>query len=113
VQLRPDQLQGHLAQGLAPVYLVAGEEPLLVEESLQSIRRAARASGFDERDVLQVDAGFEWQRLLEARDNLSLFAQRRIVEVRLPDAKPGKEGARHLQEFANAPPPDTLLVVVT
>jgi DNA polymerase-3 subunit delta len=112
-QIRPEQLASHLAKGLAPIYLVAGEEPLIIEEALGELRRAARQAGFSEREVLQVDAQFDWQRLFEARDNLSLFAQRRLIELRLPGSKPGNEGSRALQAYAKDPPPDTLLVVIT
>jgi DNA polymerase-3 subunit delta len=113
-ELRPDALHGHLAKGaLAPVYLIAGEEPLLIEESLDALRSAARAAGFSEREVLHVEAGFDWGRLRAARDALSLFAERRIIELRLPGGKPGADGARALQEYAEAPATDTLLLVVT
>jgi len=112
-QIRPEQLQGQLASKLAPVYLVAGEEPLIIEESLSLIRGAARQAGFTERDVLHADANFDWDRLLAARDNLSLFAERRIIELRLPGGKPGNQGGRTLQAFAADPPPDRLLLVVT
>jgi DNA polymerase-3 subunit delta len=112
-QLRPEQLEQHLAGGLAPVYLVAGEEPLILEESLGRIRQAAFQAGYAEREVLHGDGNFDWNRLLEARDNLSLFAQRRLIELRLPGGKPGQQGSRVLQAFAAQPPEDTLLIVAT
>ncbi|WP_435104784.1 DNA polymerase III subunit delta [Arhodomonas sp. AD133] len=111
-ELRPEQLSGHLRKGLAPVYLLTGEEPLLVEEALAEIRAAARRDGYDEREVLHADSGFEWGRLREAAQSLSLFSARRLVELRLPDAKPGREGGSALQEYASRPPEDTVLVVV-
>lgn len=112
-QIRPEQLASHLAKGLAPVYLVAGEEPLIIEEVLGQLRRAAREAGFSEREVLQAEGPFDWQRLFEARDNLSLFAQRRLIELRLPGGKPGNDGSRALQAYAKDPPADTLLIVIT
>ncbi len=111
-ELRIDALDGHLQRGtLAPVYLIAGEEPLLIEEGLDALRRAARAAGYSEREVLHAEGGFDWGRLRQARDALSLFADRRLIEVRLPGSKPGTEGARALQEYAAAPPEDNLLLV--
>ncbi len=112
-QLRPEQLEQHLATQLAPVYLVAGEEPLIIEESLGLIRRAASQAGFAEREVLHGEGNFDWNGLLEARDNLSLFAERRLIELRLPGGKPGQQGSRILQAFAAQPPEDTLLIVAT
>ncbi|MCS4505003.1 DNA polymerase III subunit delta [wastewater metagenome] len=110
-ELRPEQLPRQLSAGLAPVYLLTGDEPLLVEESLSQIREAARAAGFDEREVLQVEAGFDWGRLREAARSLSLFSSRRLVELRCPDGKVGRDGGAALKEYAGDPPADTLLVV--
>ncbi|PWG64105.1 DNA polymerase III subunit delta [Sediminicurvatus halobius] len=107
-----DQLPNRLAQRLDPVYLIAGEEPLLVEEALGALRERVRAAGFGEREVLSVEAGFDWSRLAGAAENLSLFAERRLIELRLPQGKPGQEGTRALQAFAKAPPADTVLVVI-
>lgn len=107
-----DQLPNRLAQRLDPVYLIAGEEPLLVEEALGELRARLREAGFGEREVLAVEAGFDWSRLAGAADNLSLFAERRLIELRLPQGKPGQDGTRALQAFAKAPPADTVLVVI-
>lgn len=112
-QLRPAELEKNLSNGLAPVYLVAGEEPLVIEESLGLIRNAAREAGYSEREVFHADSSFDWDQLLQARDTLSLFAQRRLIELRLPGGKPGNQGSRALQAFAANPPPDTVLVVAT
>jgi len=114
--LKPDALPGHLQarckQGaLAPVYVVAGDEPLLAIEAADAIRTAARAAGYSEREVLHADARFDWSRLTQAATGLSLFAQRRIVELRLPGGKPGKSGAEALREFAQAPPQDLLALI--
>ncbi len=112
-EVRIEAFAQHLAQGLSPVYLIAGEEPLLVEEALDAVRRTARAAGHDEREVLHADKQFDWARLTAASDNLSLFGGRRLIELRLPGGRPGKEGSAALKAFAGAPPPDTTLVVVT
>lgn len=111
MQLKPNQIGPHLAKGLAPLYLVAGEEPLLVQEALDAIRAAARRAGYEEREVLDVERGFVWQRLIEACASLSLFASRRIVELRMA-AGPDEEGRRTLQALAGRLQADTLLIVV-
>lgn len=139
MQLKAAQLAAHLKQGLAPVYVIAGEEPLLIQEALDAIRASARKAGYSEREVLEVAPGFEWQRLAEAGGNLSLFASQRIIELHLPRGlgggrakkeadenaesadgdEPGtggggsaQEGSKLLQQWAEKPPADTLLIVV-
>jgi DNA polymerase-3 subunit delta len=112
-QLRADQLTGHLQQSLAPVYFIHGDETLLVNECADAVRAAARVQGYAERQVFSVEAGFDWNSLLAASDSLSLFAERRILELRLPSGKPGKEGAQLLRDYAERPPPDTLLLIVS
>jgi DNA polymerase III subunit delta len=114
--LKHDALPGHLQarrkQGtLAPIYVVAGDEPLLAIEAADAIRAAARASGYSEREVLHADARFDWSRLSQAAAGLSLFADRRIVELRLPSGKAGKAGGEALREIALAPPQDLLIVI--
>ena len=93
MQLRPEQLDAHLRKNLAPLYFISGDEPLRVLEAADAVRMAAREQGYDEREVLTVQAGFDWNSLLAEAGNLSLFAQRRIIDLRLPTGKPGKEGA--------------------
>lgn len=110
--LNTKQLENRLRGGLDAVYLVAGEEPLLVQEATDAIRARARNGGFYEREVLAVEPGFNWDRLLEAGANMSLFSNRRLIELRLADARPGEAGARALQTYAGAPPPDAVLLVV-
>jgi DNA polymerase-3 subunit delta len=112
-QLRADQLAGHLRQSLAPVYFIHGDETLLVDECADAIRVAARAQGYSERQVFSVETGFDWNSLVAASDSLSLFAERRILELRLPGGKPGKEGTQILRDYAERPPADTLLLIVS
>ncbi len=81
MRLTPGQLSAHLAKGLAPLYVVAGEEPLLLMEALDAIRAAARRAGYSERETMDVDRGFNWQQVADSCASLSLFASRRIVEV--------------------------------
>src|SRR4030066_739514 len=93
----PERLPGHLANsaqgGRAPVYLVYGDEPLLVDESCCAIRRRAQELGFGERSVHTVESGFDWNDLYASTQALSLFAERRLLELRLPGGKPGDTGA--------------------
>ncbi len=112
MKLRPDQLENHLQRGpLAPVYLISGDEPLLVAEAADAIRAAARAAGHEERHVLHVEPGFDWSALAGEGNALSLFASRRLLELRLPSAKPGEAGARALTQYCRHPNPDTLLLI--
>ena len=94
MRVRPDQLERHLRRGLANIYVVHGDEPLQREESLDAIRGAARVAGFAERIVLHADAGFDWSELGAQAANLSLFAERRLIDLRVPGGSPGKEGGR-------------------
>lgn len=111
-ELRVEQIERHLQGSLAPVYFIHGDETLLVNECADAVRAAARAQGYSERQVFSVEAGFDWNTLRAASDSLSLFAERRILELRLPGGKPGKDGTRILREYAERPAPDTLLLIV-
>lgn len=111
VRLNIHQLSSHLAKGLAPLYVVAGEEPLLMQESLDAIRAVARKQGYSEREVLDADKNFDWQRLNQSCASLSLFASRRIVEVNLPSGAPGVDGGKVLQQLAQKPPQDVLFLL--
>jgi len=111
MQLKPEQLETHLKKNLAPVYFISGDEPLRVLEAADAVRTAARAQGYDERDVLSAQAGFDWNSLLAEAGNLSLFAQRRIIDLRIPTGKPGEAGAKSLRDFVARLPEDTLLLV--
>lgn len=112
-KLSPEQLPQSLQRGLAPVYLVTGDEPLLVQESCDAIRAAARQAGFHERELFHTDAGFQWPQLLQSANSLSLFADKKLLEVRLHNGKPGDAGSQVLQEYCNAPSADNLLLVVS
>jgi DNA polymerase-3 subunit delta len=111
VQLKPDQLAAALGRGLASVYLLAGEEPLLVADGADAVRRAARAAGHDERVVHEVERGFDWSVLAGEASSLSLFAQRRLIELRLGSGKLSDEGATALIDYLAAPPPDVVLLL--
>ncbi|MBK7954356.1 MAG: DNA polymerase III subunit delta [Candidatus Accumulibacter sp.] len=111
MHLKGEQLTGHLERGLQPVYLVYGDEPLLVIEAADAIRAAARRHGFDEREVLTATAGFNWTDLYHAAGNRSLFGGRTLIDLRVPTGKPGREGSAALQEYCARPSPDSLLLV--
>lgn len=112
MKIDPEQLSAALKRALLPVYLVAGEEPLLLDETLDAIRSTARAQGFTERQVLDVERGFDWSEALDACTSMSLFGDRRIVELRMPTGNPGADGAQQLQRLATQASGDTLLLVV-
>jgi len=100
MQVRADQLAAHLAKGLRPIYTVWGDEPLLAQEAGDAIRRAARAAGCSERQVHTVQgAHFDWSSLLGASQAMSLFADRQLIEIRIPGGKPGKDGSEALQRY--------------
>lgn len=107
------QLPAHLERKLAPAYLLSGDEPLLLGEAADALRTAARKQAFESREILFADARFDWDKLYACGANLSLFSERRILEVRLPTGKPGKTGAAALAEFVARPPEDTLLIVIS
>jgi DNA polymerase-3 subunit delta len=113
VKISARQLTSQLSRGLASTYLVSGDEPLLVAEAAEQIRAAARRAGFDQRDLFVAERGFKWDELEASTDNLSLFAERRVVELRLPSPRPGDAGSKTLQHFAASPDPDRLVLVVT
>jgi DNA polymerase-3 subunit delta len=100
MQLRADQLEAQLAKGLKPAYTLHGDEPLLAQEAADAIRAAARAAGFAERKVFVVSgAHFDWSGLVGAAQERSLFAERQVIEIRIPSGKPGKEGSEALQAY--------------
>jgi DNA polymerase-3 subunit delta len=109
--VKAEQLPAILARSLHPVYLVAGAEPLLVQECRDQIIKAAQQQGFVERDLHQADAHFNWEQLDETSANLSLFSSRKIIDIRLPTGKPGREGAAVFTRKAQSPDPDVLLLI--
>ena len=111
MQLRLNQLAAHLAKGIAPLYVVHGDEPLLVIEGADRIRNAARAAGYDEREVLVAEPGFKWEALTAAGRNLSLFGSRKLIGLRIPSGKPGVEGARALEACAHNPGADAVTLI--
>ena len=114
MRIYPEKLQGHLQKQLLPVYLVSGDEPLLVQECCDQIRARAVEQGCSEREVL--DAGtttFNWQDILQSATSMSLFAERRLVELRLPSGKPGAEGSKALCEYLELVGSDDVLLIIS
>ena len=111
MRLKAEQLTAHLQRELAPLYVVFGDEPLLALEAADAIRAAARSQGYGERDLFTVEGSFNWQNLLASGNNLSLFAERRILEIRIPSGKPGIEGGKALEQRSADLPPDTIVLV--
>jgi len=101
MQVAANQLSAHLAKGLRSLYTVHGDEPLLVQEAADAIRSAARAQGCSERTVHTVaGAHFDWSEVLASGGSLSLFADKQLIEIRVPSGKPGKDGSQVLQQIA-------------
>ena len=111
MQIKPEQLKAHLAKGVAPLYFVTGDDPLLVQESCDLIRAAARQSGCSEREVHHVEGSFDWQGFLQEGAALSLFSDRKLIELRMPGGKPGDAGSKALQRYAEHPNSDNVLLI--
>ena len=112
MRLKPEQVAQHVQQGLKPVYLVSGDDPLLSQEITDQLRAAARAQGFDEREVHHVDNSFDWGQFIENANALSLFAERKLHELRIDSGKPGDKGAKALLSIVEQPNPDNLYVLI-
>ncbi len=111
MRLRLDQLSGHLKRGLAPVYLICGDEPWQLGEAARRVREHAVGQGF-EREVLDQEAHFDWSALAAATDALSLFASRRLIELRLGTPTLGQEGSAAVRRYCERTNPDTCLLMV-
>ncbi len=112
MKIRAEQLAAQLKKGLAPIYIISGDEPLLVQEASDQVRQAARDGGCHERIVMTVEKGFDWNSLLQERSGMSLFAEKRLLELRLPSGKPGDAGGKALRAYAEAPATDDLLLII-
>jgi DNA polymerase-3 subunit delta len=113
MRIRLEQLSGKLGSPLPAAWLVAGDEPLLVGEAADAIRARAREEGYTDRETFFVEGRFDWGNVLGSSQSLSLFASRRVLEVRMASPRPGPDGGKVLAELAANPPPDTLVLVVT
>lgn len=111
MQLTSEALPRHLASGLKPLYVVYGDALLLVIEAADSIRAAARAADYTERDILIAEQHFKWGELKNCAQNLSLFATRKVVDLRIPTGKPGAEGGQALQDYVTHMSDDVLTLI--
>jgi len=111
MQLRAGELDAQLKKPLLPAYVIHGDEPLLAMEAADAVRAAARRAGFTEREVLEPGRGFDWSEFTHATGSLSLFASKKIVELRLPGGKPGTQGAEAIAAYCGRPSDDQLLLV--
>lgn len=106
------QLEGHLGKGIARLYAVHGAETLLALEAADRIREAARKDGCSEREIFFAEPGVDWSRFGAAAANMSLFASRRLVELRIPTGKPGAEGGRAIEAWCARLPEDAVTLVM-
>lgn len=111
MRIKPEQLSLHLKNQTASLYTLFGNEPLLILEAADLIRNHARQQGFTERALFSIDQHFDWSEVLNAGNNLSLFGNRKIMDIRIPSGKPGKEGGKAIESYCQALPPDTLTLV--
>ena len=111
MRIDSEQLAQHLSRGLKNLYVVHGEELLLALEAADRIRAKALELGFDERRVLIAEPGFDWGELAMVSNSLSLFAPKRVLDLRIPSGKPGKDGSEALQELAGSLPGETVTLI--
>jgi len=117
MRIKINQLNTHLKNGkdntLLPVYFISSDEPLQLNEACDSIRKAAHQLGYDEREIFHVDASFDWSNLQSSANELSLFSEKRLIELRIPNGKPGDKGSKALVEYISNPPIDTILLIIS
>ncbi|MEK6685375.1 MAG: DNA polymerase III subunit delta [Pseudomonadota bacterium] len=111
MRIKFEQLPRHLQKQTAPLYTLLGNEPLLILEAADLIRTHAHQQGYTERELFTVDHHFDWSDLLNAGNHLSLFGDRKIMDIRIPSGKPGKEGGKAIEAYCGALPPDTLTLI--
>lgn len=111
MRVRPEQLDQQLQRQLAPVDLVSGDEPLQLNQACDAIRTTARHAGHASREVMEANAQFDWNTLAAEASALSLFAEKKIIDLRIPNGKPGREGGAALVDYCARPPADTLLLL--
>ncbi|GGK65571.1 DNA polymerase III subunit delta [Amphritea balenae] len=112
MKIKPEQLANNLSQPAAPVYLITGDETLLIEESCDLLRQHLSSIGFTERETLYAEAGFKWEYLLQCANELSLFAEQKIIELRLGGSKPNKQASEILRQYLERPAEDNVLLII-
>lgn len=111
MKINLEQLKNHLSGELQPVYIVMGDEALLVEETCHYLKKLAKQQGYTETHLFQATAKFNWQELCNEQQSLSLFSDKKLLELHLDSGKPGKIGSKALSDFAASQAPDTLLLL--
>jgi DNA polymerase-3 subunit delta len=112
MKIRPEQLKNNLSHKLSPAYLISGDEPLLAQESADAVRAKAKESGFNGREVFYSDGNFDWAQLYNEANALSLFAEKKIIEIRITNGKPGDKGSKAICELCNHQNADNLILVI-
>lgn len=111
MQLRGDQLEADLARSLRALYVIHGDEPLLALEAVDAIRARSRTSGHTEREVLLAERGFDWSQLAMSAAGMSLFGEKKLIELRIPSGKPGSDGAAAIEAHCRSLPVDTTTLI--
>ena len=113
MKVYPDKLAAQLARSVSPIYIVSGDEPLLIQEACDTIRSSLRKQGFSEREVYHIDASFDWEQVLFGANSMSLFADKKILELRMPGGKPGVVGAKALTSYMENLSEENVLLLIT
>ncbi|CAH0991638.1 DNA polymerase III subunit delta [Sinobacterium norvegicum] len=113
MKLSPNQFDQHAKSGLLPIYWCCGDESLLVQEAGEALRRVAASQGFDERELHHVDSSFSWAETLTSANSLSLFASRKIIEIRLKAGKLDEQAGKALASYLDNPNPDTIILLIS
>ena len=113
MNVQADQLIKQLENGqqLRPVYLLSGDEPLQMMEAADAVRRIAKQQGYLEREIMRVEPGFDWSALGQSADEMSLFSQQKILDLRLEKQSPGNKGSKALVEYTKRIPDDKILLI--
>jgi len=112
-KVNSEQLTRQLKQGVPPVIFIYGDETLLVEEACDTVRERVKQAGFNERELHHTDGTFNWQNLIQNANSLSLFSEKKLIEIRLHNGKPGDSGSKALVEYCTYPSEDTLLLIIS
>lgn len=112
MKVYPDKLGTQLKKTINPVYIVSGDEPLLIQEVSDQVRAELKSQGYLERQLFHVDTGFDWQEVLFSANSMSLFAEQKVIELRMNTAKPGDKGSKALQAYMEQPPEDTVMLLI-
>ena len=112
MRLSAAQLETHLKKSIKPLYVLTGDEALAQRECLDAIRQAAKNQGFTERTSFAIDAKFNWQTITYFGQEMSLFSEKRVLEINIPSGKPGIDGSKVLQQLASSPTSDTVIIVI-